>query len=68
MGYLGETDRTGDKTRLEPRFVQSQITNDTMLAHLKTLQAGAVASKPVRESNSIRLQDRPIDPTSPSPA
>lgn len=66
MGYLRETDRAGDKARLRPRLVQTHLTDDRMLAHLKTLEAGMIASEPVRESNSVRLQDRPIDPLPPS--
>ena len=62
MGYLHETDRTGDKARLSPRLAQAKITNDRLLAHLKTLQAGAVAAKPAREagdSATARWADRP---------
>ena len=46
MGYLRETDRTGDKARLAPRLAQAKITNDRLLAHLKTLQSGVVAPNP----------------------
>ncbi len=62
MAYLKEPDRTGDKGRLSPRLAQAKITNDRLLAHLKTLQAGAVAAKPIRESGALRLQDGPSDP------
>ncbi len=66
MDDLCETIGPGTRPALQPRLVQTHLTNDRMLAHLKTLQAGMVASEPVRESNSVRLQDRPIDPLPPS--
>ena len=63
MGYLGETERTGDNAHIAPRLALGHITNERMLAHLKTLQAGPVASKPVNEAKSVRLQDNPIEPS-----
>jgi hypothetical protein len=63
MGYLGEADRTGENARLAPRLARVQITDEQMLAHLKALQAGTVATRPVREANSVRLQDNPIEPS-----
>jgi hypothetical protein len=62
MGYLNEPDRTGDNARLSPRLAQAKITNDRLLAHLKTLQPGAVPTKPTREASALRLQNGPIDP------
>lgn len=63
MDYLGETERTGDNAHIAPRLTLVQITNEQMLAHLKTLQAGPVASKPVSEAKSVRLQDNPVEPS-----
>ena len=68
MGYLGETDRTGDNAHIAPRLAIAHLTNDRMLAHLKTLQAGPVAARPAREASSVRLQDNPIDTTATAPA
>ncbi len=62
MGYLGEAERTGDNARIAPRLAVVKITDERMLAHLKTLQASPVASKPARDPSSVRLQDNPIEP------
>ena len=45
IGYLKETDRTGDKARLAPRLAQAKITNERLLAHLKALPTGTVVTK-----------------------
>ncbi|MGP0062344.1 MAG: hypothetical protein ACLQGP_01915 [Isosphaeraceae bacterium] len=68
MGYLGEAERTGDNAHIAPRLALAKITNERMLAHLTALQAGPVASKPVREAASVRLQDDAIDSTPTSSA
>ncbi len=62
IGYLKETDRTGDKARLAPRLAQAKITNERLLAHLKALPTGTVVTKSGQEKGTPRLQDGPLEP------
>jgi hypothetical protein len=67
VGYLGQTDRAEVKTRLRPRLAEAHIDDAGLVAHLKSLQSGPVASAPPGDSGSVRFQDQPVEPATPTP-
>jgi hypothetical protein len=66
LTYLGESGRATDPSALSSRLTTAGVTTDRLLAYLKDMQSGAVASRPGGVTNSLRLQDRPIEQPQPA--